>query len=335
VSSPQSEPKQEIDPAFRQRCESIYQAWYNGDGDFRVAVEQLLVLQNEAISAEQYAHQGLVENSIGMMYGYRADLDQSIRHFSRARDLFERARNPAEVVRAVMNLGESYRLKGDFARARQFFRMAYEQAGVLNVVSTQAYAASNEGHLLLSMHQYESARERFERALELAPQIEDKHGQVELRTDANQGMAAYYLQQGDNTSAWKCALESMRLSQQAGQPFLLGFAFRTMGDVLTALGRTPSGTPEPQPESPDPAATNEHLGDPDMYFQLAVEKFQEINAEGELARTIYAQGMSLLQRGQKMTASRKFYQAMLLFTKLGMKDDANKAAQAQMQAQAR
>jgi len=36
-----------------------------------------------------------------------------------------------------------------------------------------------------------------------------------------------------------------------------------------------------------------------------------------------------------MTASRKFHQAMLMFTKLGMRDDANKAAQAQMMAIAR
>jgi hypothetical protein len=42
-----------------------------------------------------------------------------------------------------------------------------------------------------------------------------------------------------------------------------------------------------------------------------------------------------MNRGQKVTACRKFQQAMLMFTKLGMKDDATKAAQAQMEAQAR
>ncbi len=335
ASSTPPQPMQEIDEAFRARCDVIYEAWFQGGGDFRAAVESLITLENEALIGAHYAHQGLVENVIGMMYGYRADLDQSIRYFSRARDMFERANNPAQVVRAVMNLGETYRQKGDFPRARQFFRTAYEQAGLLNVPATQAFAAANEGHLLLSMKQYDRARERFEKALELAPSVEKVLSQLEVKTDAIQGMAKVHLQVGENSAAWKCAVESMGLSQQSQQPLMLGCAYRTMGEVLTALGHTPSGTPAADPNAPDPAATNEHLGDPDMYFQLSIEMFREINAEGEIARTVHMQGMSLLTRGQNMTASRKFYQAMLLFTKLGMKDDANKAAQAQMQAQAR
>ena len=326
---------QEIDPAFRARAEAIYQSWHTGDFQFRQAIDHMIALENEAGRETHYAHQGLIENMIGMMYGYRADLDQSIRHFARSRDLCERANNRAGVVRAAMNLGESYRLKGDFPRARQLFRTAFDQAGQLNQAATQGLAASNEGQLLLSMNQLEAARERFEKALEIAPNIPEEQPRIQTIADCHQGLATYCLKMNDNNAAWKHALESMRLSQQSREPFMLGFAYRTMGDVLTALGHTPYGTPAVEPENQDPAATNEHLGDPDMYFQLSIEAFQDIRAEGEMARTVFAQGLSLMLRGQKMTASRKFYQAMMLFTKLGMKDDANKATQAQIQAQAR
>jgi len=303
---------------------------------FKNAVDALLEMENEQVSAGQYANQGLAENRIGMMYGYRGDLDLSIRHFARARDLFERANNRAQIVRTIMNLGESYRQKGDFPRARQFFRTAFEQAITIGENGTGAYAATNEGHMLLSMNQLDSAKERFEKAIELAALEADEDARNEVTCDAKQGLATYYLRTSEKTAAWKCALESLQLSQKARQPFMLGFAYRTMGEVLTAVGHTPSGTPRYQPvQEEDAAATNEHLGDPDAYFQLAIEAFNDIKAEGELARTVFAQGQSLLARGQRMTASRKFHQAMLMFTKLGMRDDANKAAQAQMMAIAR
>ncbi len=327
---------QEPDEAFKERCNAVYDGWHNGSLAFKAAVDTLLGMEQEQVGSAQYANQGIVENMLGMMYGYRGDLDYSVRHFARARDLFERAGNRAQIVRAIMNLGESYRQKGDFPRARQFFRTAYEQANVINEYSTAAYAAANEGHLLLSMNQLASAKERFEKALELVKQEQKEETRDEVTSDCDQGLATYYLRVDERTAAWRCALESLQLSQKLRQPFMLGFAYRTMGEVLTAVGYTPSGTPRIQPaHQDDAAATNEHLGDPDMYFQLAVDAFSDIKAEGELARTVFMQGQSLMARGQRVTASRKFHQAMLIFTKLGMRDDANKAAQAQMNAIAR
>lgn len=329
-------PIQEVAPEFRQRCEQVYAAWRRAEIALNHALDQMRALDDEAALQHQYAHQGVVHNYIGMMYGYRAELDNSIRHFLRARDLSERANNPGQVVRMTMNLGESYRLKGDFPRARQYFSTAYTSATQLGIINTQAYAASNEGHLLISMNQLDAAHARLELALQHANDIEDERNRLEISADAYQGLTNYWLRVGDTQQAWTHAVESLRLAHQLGDNFLLGFAYRTMADVLTALGHTPAAPVDhPEPMEQDAAATQERLGDPDVYFQLAVEAFMAIKAEGEIARTIFAQAKSLVARGQKITASRKFHQAMLMFTKLGMKDDAQKAVQAQMDAQAR
>lgn len=342
-----STPVQEVDPSIRAACDDLYNQWHNGDLLFKQAVDQLAAIANTAAHVDQFANQGFAENTTGTMYGYRADLDESIRHFARARDLFERANNREMIVRAIMNLGECYRLKGDFPRARQFFSTAYRQATEYQFPQTQAFAAANEGHLLMAMNQPAPARERFEQAVAHAADITDESARITVLADSNQGLAACYLKQGQKGDAWRCALESLHLSRKSGQPFTMGLAYRTMGEVLTVLGYTPSGAPRFQrmqapPETSDAndlayigAATNEHLGDADLYFQLSIEALQEIKAEGEIARTIYSQGLSLMARGQRMTASRKFQQAMLMFTKLGMRDDANKAAQAQMNALSR
>ena len=98
-------------------------------------------------------------------------------------------------------------------------------------------------------------------------------------------------------------------------PVRLGFAHRAIGDVMTELG-----------ESPDPEFGN----DPDEHYQAAVDAFRQIKAEGEVGKTFFAQGQSLTKRHKRRLAGRKFQQAMVIFTKLGMTDDASKAAEAQM-----
>ncbi len=329
---------QVIDPEYRKACLAAYNGWKDGSIQFKAALDQLQEYERQAATEQQYANQGYSQTLLGMIYGYRAELDMSIRHFVRARDLFERAKNPEQVVRTTMNLGETYRLKGDFPRARQYFNSAYAAATEFGILTTQAYAASNEGHLLMAMGQLEQAREKFELSIEHGKHIAETDASLEIQSQSRQGLATYYLEVGDTSAAWKQAVESLRLSREQGNPLMLGFAYRTMGEVLTALGELPKDTPAAVVDDAavpqDAAATNESLGDPDMFFQLAIQSFSDFKADGETARTIFQQGASLLKRGQKVTASRKFHQAMLMFTKLGMKDDAAKAAQAQMDAQA-
>jgi hypothetical protein len=54
--------------------------------------------------------------------------------------------------------------------------------------------------------------------------------------------------------------------------------------------------------------------------------------EGDVAKTMFARGKSLVRRGKKASAAKLFQQALVIFEKLGMRDDAAKAAEAQMQA---
>jgi hypothetical protein len=72
--------------------------------------------------------------------------------------------------------------------------------------------------------------------------------------------------------------------------------------------------------------------DPDEYFRLAIDVFREMNMEAERARTVFAHARSLAHRGRKTMAVRMLQQVMVMFTDLGMVDDAAKAAQAQIAA---
>jgi tetratricopeptide (TPR) repeat protein len=317
VTPPDAEPT----PEFNERCTAVMGRWQRGELPFQDALDQMTGFAREAAIANHPANQARIELLMGVMQGYRGNLDASVEHFQHARSFFERAGNRKRAIGCVLNLGECYRLKGSFPRARQFFRAAYEAAVPLDDVSTQAIALSNEGQMLLSMNRLGDAQQALEKALELGRRIEQGTDNANhLMCETHYALAIIYLRQNRPEDAWKQAEQGLRLAREIMQPLILGLANRAVGDVLTALGHLPEGTD----------AT--FSAEPDDYYRAAIDAFREMNAEGELARTVYQQALSLVKRGRQMTAARKLQQAMNMFTRLGMADDAAKAAQAQMDA---
>jgi tetratricopeptide (TPR) repeat protein len=209
-------------------------------------------------------------------------------------------------------------MKGNFPRARQLFRAAYEAALSLGEIETQAIAVCNEGILLLSMEHFDSARNTLEKARDLAAKIDDEHRRDEINCEIYAGLATAYLKTRQPDKAWDSALAAYDGAKRAGEPLLMGFAQRSIGETLTRTETLPADVPRGFED------------DPDEYYRASTEAFQAVKAEGEVARTMYSHAMSLAVRGRSMMAARKLQQAMIIFTRLGMADDAAKAAHAQM-----
>jgi tetratricopeptide (TPR) repeat protein len=319
-------------PEFEAKIKEIHRRWETGELPFQEALDKMTRLVREAEHAAQPANQGRAELLLGVMQGYRANLDASIRHFERARDLFERAFSRRRAIGAILNLGESYRLKGDFTRARQYFHTAYEGAQMIGALPTQALAACNEGLMLVSMGRPEQAHALLLKAQELIDAIRRQHDNDddleqanELECEIHSALAMLYIQSGDTEHGWVSARHAYQLSQEIGAPLMVGFANRAMGAALTAV-LLEAGTPDSTALHVPPPLS----GEPDDYFHASSEAFQAIKADGEVARTIYVHALSLQKRGRGMMAARKLQQAMIIFTRLGMADDAAKAARAQM-----
>jgi tetratricopeptide (TPR) repeat protein len=319
-------------PDFEARAKAIHHAWESGDLPFQTALERMNALAREAETDALPANQGRIELLLGVMQGYRANLDASIRHFERARDLFEQAKNRKRAIGAILNIGESYRLKGDFTRARQLFHAAYEGAESIGVLSTQAIAACNEGLMLISMERWDAARAMLRRAAELTERMksapstpDDPIMADEIGCELYGGLTTVALRLGDADEAWSMARRSYQTANLIGEPLLIGFANRAMGEALTAVLNT-SGSPDETALMIAPPLSS----DPDDYFRASSEALQAIKADGEVARTMYTHALSLQARGRGMMAARKLQQAMIIFTRLGMADDAAKAARAQM-----
>lgn len=311
--------QQETTPEVLERSRAILRQWQGGDLTYQDAVEQFTQLQLVIVEPVDKGH---IENQLGIMQGYRGNHDASAECFERARELFIEVGNRRLIANCTMNLGETYRLKGNYTRARQFFNAAYEAAVAVGMKSVQVIARTNEAQTFISQGRCEPAATILKECYQLClepwenPETENsKRRRLEQICEVTYAQAWAALELGKIDDAWNCAAESLKFAQEHNTLMALGQANRILGEVVTMLD-----------EVPDAA----YSSDPDEYFKLAMEAFREIKADGETARTLLAQGKSLSKRGDESQSSRKLQQATVIFTRLGMMDDAAKAAQAQL-----
>ena len=311
----------DIPEAYREQVNAVYHAWQDGDLSFAKALKQLEAMQ--AAAKNDPIKLGALANTLGIMHGYRSQFDESVAHFEEARTHFVNANVMRRVVSCDLNIGETYRLRGNYTRARLYFHRAYEEGVKLNSISTQTTALSNEGQMWLTLNSIEKARETLEKALHVSeqpwtdtdPRSGEDLNRRDNQTEIHAALAQVNIHEGELTAAWEHAKTAYDLAQTLDRPLRLGFAYRALAEVLTATSN-----------SPDEAFAYE----PDQYYKSAIKAFKQVKAEGEVAKTQFAQAKSMAKRGKKRDAQRLLQQAMLLFTKLGMTNDAAKASEAQL-----
>ncbi len=306
-------------PEFEAHCRAVYRGWLAGEVSLRDAIEQLAAMAQRAQEEGSLANQGRVEHLLGNIQHHRGNLNTSIMHFERAQHCFKQVGNRQRVAMMDLNLGEAYRYKGDFTRARQLYRRAYQAAAALDLLDVMTIAIANEGLLLLHMNRHEAARAALEEGYRLAQGWTDSAQNLPaLLSEIHAGLARVYLRRDEPLTAWQHALSALQTARDSGEPVQLGMARCAIADVLTVLGEVP------------PADRDAFDPDPDTHYQEAITTFRSVRAEAELAHALYAHGRSLARRGRSLRAARQFQQAMILYTRLDMVADAARAAAAQL-----
>jgi tetratricopeptide (TPR) repeat protein len=307
----------EPSPEFNQRCLDILAHWETGVLHIDDARKEIVVMRGEAQTSHHIANQGRAEQLLGFLEGYSGNLNDSVHHFERARAMFIQVDNKNRIASCDLNLGESYRYKGDFNRARALFEKAYEAFKSLNDTRNEALALGNKGQMLLSTNHLDEAEADLTESCRLTADLPlDAPQRFSLLSEVQYALTLLHLRRDEYALAWDRAKQAMKTAEQSPKPLEKGFANRAVAEVLSVTENLPD---------------NGFSDNPDHYFQVANEAFREINAEGEIARTMFAHAKSLARRGRRMTAARKLQMAMVIFARLGMIDDAAKAAETQLE----
>jgi len=299
------------------RCNDITVSWEKGILPFREAIVRLAICRQEASGQNHAPNEAYAEHQLGLLQLYRGNLTLSIQHSERSRDLYLQVGNHSRTAPLNLNIGECYRIRGDFDRALELYRQAVVIAAAAGNLRAQTIAVGNEGLVLVALKQPGAALIKFAESLALARQMDPTTPILpRMLCETYAGMTAACLQQQDTQSAWKWAMEAMAIAEANPQPLPRGYASSALGQVITVLGT-----------SPDPR----FVADPDHYFRAAEDAFREVAAEAELARVTFDYALSLLARGKKTAATRKLQQALVTFTQLGMLGDAARVVEIQAQ----
>jgi tetratricopeptide (TPR) repeat protein len=316
ASQTQVLPELEPSPEFDARCMNHIRGWQHGELPSADVVLALKNLSREAASNGHTANEARAEHLSGYMQHYLGNLSISITHYERARQLFDRVGNRNRVIIMDINQGENFRFRGEFKKARRLYRHAYEAAASLNNVRLQTISIANEGLMLVSLKDYQQAYEALQEGLRLSNLWDDTANLEALRTEVYFGLAQVALAVGQPETAWQDAHSSLEAARKAEIMHSVGLAYRILGEALTALGTAPSDS---------------DFKSPDDYYRAALETFRSIDAEAEIGRTIYSHAQSQAKRSRRRNAAQLFKEAMVIFQKLGMTDDAARAAEAQLQ----
>lgn len=307
-------------PEFQEKCTIIMRAWQAGDLEFEKASANLRNLQQDARDRTYLPDEARAEFIFGFMQGYRSNLTLSEKHFQQAREMYANIGDQARHLSCVLNLGEIARQRGDFGRAHRLFDEAYDTAKTMDdELDTQTIALANKGQALFSVGKSEQAQEALEIAYDLYEQLPEDKQNPSILIEVQQCLALIYLERDDIEKAWFSAKQAFYFAREANQPLPIGLANRIMAEILTELQEIPVEDRDDFPL------------DVDSYFQEAMQAFQSLDAEGERARTMFAQAKSLGKRGRQLQAARRLQEATIIFSRLGMVDDATKAAELQSQ----
>jgi tetratricopeptide (TPR) repeat protein len=309
----------QANPQFQTELTGALHQWQSNTLSYNEAQEAIEQLRQQAIQENMPIHEGMIENTLGIMEGYRSNLAKSLAHFENSRRLYEQCGANSRLGNAALNIGETHRLRGNFQRARICFQDAYEIAKQHNTLSTQAIALSNEAQIWCSLGQYESAFDLLLKAEALCqhpwqdPEPERvTRGRMGCECEVHHAFVEVYLSRQSIEEAVNHAQRGLELARLVGDAVIIGTANRAMGNALTALYE------------------HDNTYNPDDYYRAATDSFNEIKAEGQIGKTLLAQGKSMAHRGRKRSAAQLFQRAMEIFTRAGMTNDAALAAEAQL-----
>lgn len=304
-------------PPFYEECLAIVQSWQENAVTAQRALQSLKALAQKAQSDNHLANEGYAYYLVAYVYHFMGNLGSSNIHYSKARKLFDRVGNHRRLAFIDINLGENYRYRGDFRRARLLYQKAYDVGIQLGNIRIKTIALANQGLTLISTQSYHIAQQNLRESLDLCETWDESQSEIDaLRAEIYFGLAQVELALGQVQTAWQYAQESLNRATTSQSKHGIGLAYRILGDVATALTLTATTMPD--------------MKNPDDYYRQALSIFREMTADAEVARTLFSHAYSLGKRKRLRRASVLFNEAMASFTRLGMTNDAANAAEAQL-----
>lgn len=296
---------------FNEQCLNLVYAFEHVEINEQTAVERLNALAQESLEVGRVGNAGRAYQMMGYIHNITGNKEACVAAYKQSRQLYTRINQEYWQTLLNINEGEHYRRRGDALKARPLYQRAFNMAKSLDMLLWQVIAIVNEGLTLIALEQYDAAHSCLMWGLKHIESI-DETRRSRIAAEIYYGLAQISLIDHNLPQARAHAEQAVQQAELYESRYAKALTARMMGDVLTAIVRQ-----KPNSEDPDP------------YYERAKTIFQELSAEADVARTLYAQGISLAQRGDQIRAMDLFRESRNIFAKLGMQDEVARASEAQ------
>jgi tetratricopeptide (TPR) repeat protein len=228
---------------------------------------------------------------------------------ARAREIFARERNDLRLARLDLNVGNIYHRQDRFDEALRYYEQAYERLLALRDVEGIAVALGNMAMCLITLNQFQRARDTHGRAKEWS----EAHGLPKLVALADYNIAYLDFFRGQYGRAIEALKRTRAACEAIGDRYLAALCRLDLAEIYLELNLSPEAA-EMAAESHD---AFQALGN--RYEAAKAVGFQAI-AHGQQGKVLRA--LELLARARARFASEHnavwpalldLYQALLLF----------------------
>ncbi len=238
--------------------------------------------------------------NIGNIERHRGLFDEAEACYREAHDLRRALGDQVGIAECDNVLGVLAFQRGDIAGAHKIWEAALAEAERIGALPLQALLLSQLGEAARLTAQRGEARTRFDAALALARDLDDKR--ILSQTERHLGLLM--LESGDPKGGLSHCERALELAEAAGIRVDLGRALVALGQVHAATLFDDTGDGERKAET---------------FFTQGVELFREIGNEAELASALERFGRYRIERGEVDGGKELLTEAEAIFRKLGMR----------------
>jgi tetratricopeptide (TPR) repeat protein len=248
---------------------------------------------------KHYGALGRVENILGTNCAEQGQIKKAVDYFKRALTLFERTQQTQMAGVALMNLGITYNIIGNYDSAVVHYKRAqscFEEVGDLNRLAELHH---NMGMTYLSKRMLKEAIREFNTSYVLSSSLQN----ISLMGLASLGKANAYHDLYDLPVALKLVSQAIEFFTKSGERVSLADAYKVKGMIHRDM------------KSFDTAAS---------YLQTSLRINTEINNQLNIAESYFEIGILETNRKKKEEAIQAFQKARTAFKKVGAREDVKK-----------
>jgi len=175
---------------------------------------------------------GYAINMLGMFRWQQGELDEAVALYNDARDRAVHTGDAKLAAITAQNLGVIANIRGDFARALQFYQASLVDYRSMGLQRDVCVALNNLGMVFTDTEQWQDAELAYREAIEIVRDLRD----IALRVQIEVNVVEMWVARGDIPRARVAADAAMELAAQLGDAQIPGDAYRLMGVIEREAG---------------------------------------------------------------------------------------------------